>query len=553
MPSPVPPEHLRYLKDIGLGQPTPRLKPGPPSISTNRGAPNVAVQPAAASASPVHTTPTPVSPGSTWIQWLNGCWHNLGSLATYFFGGISIVFLYDFLTRFLRFWGVLGLTLATLVTFEGTLQAQSFHEFPAVGPGQPASFPVPKDPAPQTYVPSGPPTNPMFLELSSDVSVAKPTTPSPDATRTVRSATPESKSAKTERRANDALPLLLSLSILTNVVIAGLQLWMLFANERHGPRKRRSIIRPPRSIAQPQRIEYERSSEVERDRVKHARPIPTALCAQTATSPAPWRSYAASVPGGVRKENEDAVQCFSVRDTFFEWEVLVVADGCGGTPGGRLASQTTVQAARRAIESELSLGTHAETVVELAFEAASVALSNLGQYHDEFSAGPIAGDGTHATPVHGLRTTLIVALISDTTVIGGFIGDGAFLLATPTGRCRDLIIPHRPADGRQNVLTASLGPQIKGSPEFFSLPRHSGEWVIVATDGIADRVVCMAETSRQLIETIESNNGNVKATVDQFLAQCSAQGFDFDDNLTLGIVPYRPLDHEPAKSRQIYK
>jgi hypothetical protein len=69
-------------------------------------------------------------------------------------------------------------------------------------------------------------------------------------------------------------------------------------------------------------------------------------------------------------------------------------------------------------------------------------------------------------PVEGFRTTLIIILSIRSHYIWGYIGDGGLCILRATGQEERLLIPQKADLEVPNILGASLGPVIEGSPVF---------------------------------------------------------------------------------------
>jgi serine/threonine protein phosphatase PrpC len=224
------------------------------------------------------------------------------------------------------------------------------------------------------------------------------------------------------------------------------------------------------------------------------------------TRPSPLRA-AVSI-AGPRDGNEDYAAMFRIEGQGLD--CLLVADGCGGHPGGQYASCLAVRAASEAIiiRSELPPTKRLCT----AFEAASHVLSNAGQYWDENS----------------LRTTLIVVIATQSSYYVGHIGDGGVVLHRQNGRWESLIRPHQEVDD-QSRITASLGPKQEGVPSFSSHCRHAGDRLYAGTDGIFD----VYSEPAAFWEWFEQNSNSVPQTaLTQFLLKCGGDD-RFHDNMTV--------------------
>lgn len=179
---------------------------------------------------------------------------------------------------------------------------------------------------------------------------------------------------------------------------------------------------------------------------------------------------------GARARNED----YGVTRALGDVELLLIADGLGGHIGGGRAARLAVRAAAEALEHRVrSLAVvdaeHVECLVRQAFAAAATAL------REEDEELGLAAHGHDA-----LRTTLITCIALDGEYVVGAIGDGAALVRRADGTIEPMMQAQKA--GAQNVLAASLGPETDGDLTLRVHARRAGDVVILATDGIADRV-----------------------------------------------------------------
>jgi serine/threonine protein phosphatase PrpC len=230
------------------------------------------------------------------------------------------------------------------------------------------------------------------------------------------------------------------------------------------------------------------------------------------------KGHALTSIAGTRHENEDYALAFGLAaDPVTPLECLVIADGCGGHPGGRDASHLAV---RHAVEALLRDRSQApQRMVASAFAAASAGLSRLGRYW-----GP-----------NDLRTTLIVVVATPATYHVGWIGDGGCVLHRADGTWLTLMVPHRGA--AQNLLTASLGPKQEGEPSFAVERRLPGDRLYAGSDGVLDMV--QPPEFFAWFEERSAAGDAMQTCLDALLNACASDG-RFDDNLTVGVLVTLP-------------
>ena len=144
-------------------------------------------------------------------------------------------------------------------------------------------------------------------------------------------------------------------------------------------------------------------------------------------------------------------------------------------------------------------------------------------------------------PDGGLQTTLIIAVCPPGAGTAGYayIGDGmgvCFAIGEDE-RPRPFLMPHKADALQTNLLSACLGPQVLGAPCSGQFERAEGEFIVLATDGVADRVG--TEFFGQLLAYIEYCGGDLCAACEAVLKQMAdlqdAAGYICDDNMTLAI------------------
>jgi len=244
----------------------------------------------------------------------------------------------------------------------------------------------------------------------------------------------------------------------------------------------------------------------------------------------------ASVKGHVRKRNEDRSEAFRVVGA----EVIAVADGLGGHPGGAQAARIAIRSATTYLRRELPrtardclAGGVRALVAEAVWRAGrDIALASAR--------------GGHAPDA--LRTTLVVAVALADTYVVGYIGDGGAVVHRKSGEVDVLLVPQK--GDSPNVVAASLGPEIEGSPALSVFPRRAGDLLLVMTDGVADRVPGTFPSAVRAV--IDEERGDARRAVRRVLRALAeakdAAGYLFDDNMTLGLLgtPERAVAAEAA-------
>lgn len=186
---------------------------------------------------------------------------------------------------------------------------------------------------------------------------------------------------------------------------------------------------------------------------------------------------------GGRNENQDT--CDSV-DTKFG-RLLIVCDGMGGGPSGKLASTLAVDAIIRNVNSLSENETELSKIVEGAIKAANQALRDN-----------IKNNRANT----GMGTTAVVALVSKYCVTVGHVGDSRFYQLRGTGKkCmifrttdHSLVMQMIKETGiteeearmttPSNIITRALGTQDEVEVEINELLYKSGDRFVLCSDGI---------------------------------------------------------------------
>lgn len=214
--------------------------------------------------------------------------------------------------------------------------------------------------------------------------------------------------------------------------------------------------------------------------------------------------------GRIRKGNEDAFACAE------DLQLFIVADGMGGHNAGEVASQFAIEAmvgfVRRSnnrdefswpygIDPTLSFdGNRLRTAIYLANRR----VFRAAEEHDDYT---------------GMGTTVVSALIVDSTLIVGHVGDSRLYMLSAGGELRQLtqddswaatILAAELGDDKvplsnhpmRNVLTNVLGARDQTDIHLAEIPLRGGELMLLCSDGLhgiladeAIRRVLLAETS----------------------------------------------------------
>jgi serine/threonine protein phosphatase PrpC len=240
-----------------------------------------------------------------------------------------------------------------------------------------------------------------------------------------------------------------------------------------------------------------------------------------------WSLALATAKGNVRSENQDYGLCFQIGNC----DVLILADGCGGIPRGqRAAHLATISAAVEVVRLlGMSPRRHSPDAERVAANAMRAAEHRLA----------VEGDKLNFTDIRdGLRTTLIVVVGNRQEIGFSYVGDGGGCVLRSNGRLERFLVPQKASQSALNVLAASLGPRMEGDPVTGRLVRTPGDFVVVGTDGIFDRVG--TEFIEEVLAGCKYHSGDLQKAAEQILEELSSfqdsAGYVCDDNLTIGIM-----------------
>lgn len=204
--------------------------------------------------------------------------------------------------------------------------------------------------------------------------------------------------------------------------------------------------------------------------------------------------------GLVRKENQDA---YAVRVGEESGHlVAVVCDGMGGANGGRVASMMAVDLFINSCLGNLRRNMSKDEVQQVAdhcVEAANRAIYERGQADAE---------------LHGMGTTLVSAIIWDDQVLFSNVGDSRAYLIRPCDEEGGSAVVRITKDHswveqlvdmgnitaeeamyhpERNLVTRVLGPSAEAPSDNYLVKLHTGDYILLCTDGLVDTV-----TSREI-------------------------------------------------------
>jgi serine/threonine protein phosphatase PrpC len=240
----------------------------------------------------------------------------------------------------------------------------------------------------------------------------------------------------------------------------------------------------------------------------------------------PPQAAAATDPGRERANNEDRVLCEP------ELGIFAVIDGVGGESAGEVAAETALEVLRARLSRRTT------DSARLVREA--IALANRRIYERARADRKLAG----------MSCVLTVAVLDGAKVTIGQVGDSRLYALAP-GQIRKVTPDHSPVGAREDAgdlseLEAMRHPRrneifrdVGSSPhepddaswiDVIEVPFDDGGALLLCSDGLSDMV-----SSRDILETVESNAASPQAAVRALVERANAAGGK--DNVSAVLVP----------------
>ncbi|MCS6961861.1 MAG: protein phosphatase 2C domain-containing protein [Deltaproteobacteria bacterium] len=276
----------------------------------------------------------------------------------------------------------------------------------------------------------------------------------------------------------------------------------------------------------------------------------------------PWIEYfkvsGLSHQGMVREDNQDSLLIFKNKSFLF----CAICDGMGGAPGGKLASEITVEVLKNNLEQ--STETNGPSLVNLVIDSVkqandqilSYSLNNSNSHNmgTTFCGALFFDTSLHIFNVgdsrlYRIRQNKIQPLTEDHTLVNDLIKSG---LLNPSD-------PH--AQALSHILTRSVGPAATLMVDNYCLPDGpvAGDYYLLCSDGLYNMVLAEeilqvvrshepGEASKKLIEMANSRGGldNISVIVIKVESSFPVGQSDIeltkDPNGVRGYVPAQVVD-----------
>ena len=217
--------------------------------------------------------------------------------------------------------------------------------------------------------------------------------------------------------------------------------------------------------------------------------------------------------GRQRRDNEDKA--------FVRAPVFVVADGMGGAQAGEVASQIAVETFEQGLPDG---GSPEERLAERVREA------NRQIYERSRTEQERAGMGTTLTAAYVDDAHLAIAHVGDSRAY--MFRDGSLIRLTQDHSLVEELVrqqkltPEQAAEHPQrSIITRALGPEPEVDVDTWSYPAHSGDVLLLCSDGLTSMV------SEERIAEILAASDSLERAAETLIAEANAAGGR--DNITV--------------------
>lgn len=241
--------------------------------------------------------------------------------------------------------------------------------------------------------------------------------------------------------------------------------------------------------------------------------------------------------------NEDAAAIISISDDAL---VLAVADGVGGTPAGREASNVTMQTLSSVLSRRADESASLRPAILDAVEEANRAVINIAR---------------------GAATTLVVAEIVARRLRSYHVGDSELFAVGQRGRIKRRVVPHSPTGfaveaglmdedeavqhDQRHVLFNAIGAEDMRVEIGGSIKLAARDTVLLATDGLLDNLF-----ADEIVDIIRM--GPLTAAADRLVEEAllrmrsngSGKPSKPDDLTIILFRPHLPKAHLPKAPRK---
>ena len=239
------------------------------------------------------------------------------------------------------------------------------------------------------------------------------------------------------------------------------------------------------------------------------------------------KTISLSDPGRVRSHNEDSVLVLSNANSEY---ILAVADGMGGHKAGEVASSIVVSRLGKRFNETVTIGTKLDAVNWLN--------DNINEINKE-----IITYGEENEDSKGLGTTVVVALLTNSYLIFGNIGDSSgyvmknnkihkvtkdHTLVNLLVAAGNISIDEAKNHPQKNVLMKALGASEKAEMDIFDVDINC-DAIFLCSDGLTNML-----TDDQIEKVLNDEDLEIDEKVEKLIRKCNARGGT--DNISVAYL-----------------
>ena len=271
--------------------------------------------------------------------------------------------------------------------------------------------------------------------------------------------------------------------------------------------------------------------------------------------------YGISDIGQKRKENQDR---FAIETLGEDVLLCTVCDGMGGAAGGSTASHLALQTFRRTVLETLQVATDLETGA-IDWKRVPMTLRETLEQAASEANRQVYRRASEDSSLSGMGTTLVAALLHDSTLTIASIGDSRIYLLTDQHLIQlshdhsyvqylidigKITTEEAASHPYRNIITRAIGsaPTVETDTSTVSLGDHSA-YILLCTDGLTNFVP--VEQIRKILLTPNENKTSEESLCTKVQALIdAANAGGGGDNITAAVLHYiAPDSSQPEKER----
>lgn len=232
--------------------------------------------------------------------------------------------------------------------------------------------------------------------------------------------------------------------------------------------------------------------------------------------------------GKVRDTNEDAGGIYHNDSGQL---LAIVADGMGGHQAGEVASDLAVSIAEKKWKQASNIDNEkaAEQWMKQLIDEMNASIYNHSTANDQFI---------------GMGTTIVIAIVTDTFVTIGHVGDSRCYIWSQENNIKRITSDHSLVNElvrtgqisendaeqhpRKNVLLQAVGTEDTVDPDIQSLQWNKGDCLILCSDGLTNKVI-----DEELDEALRKMS-SVDQVTEDLISLANERGGE--DNITIAVI-----------------